>query len=219
MDADHSHIGVNIMLNSLSRRLAACTLISATALITSVPVGAQQATGGTATPPQATGQQRPSRPELFTPEEREQYRQRMQAAKTPEERAKLREEMHKATEQRAKEKGITLPQRPMHGGPRADRDKDKADGATGGSAQTGARPSRQMMDQLFTKEEHEQYRKRMQEAKTPEERAKLRDEMHKATEQRAKEKGIELPKHPMRGPRGGDSATSNNGSAPATTKP
>lgn len=211
-----------MLLNSLSRRIAASALVTAAALITAMPAGAQQPAAGTATPPQAAGQQRPARPELFTAEERAQFRQRMQAAKTPEERAKLRDEMHKATEQRAKEKGITLPQRPMHGGPRAEH--RKMDGAKADGTQQGARPSRQVMDKLFTKAEHDQYRKRMQEAKTPEERAKLRDEMHKATEQRAKEKGIELPKHsmrdshgPMRGPRGADNAPSKDGSAPAAT--
>jgi hypothetical protein len=207
------------MLNSLSRRIAAGALVTAAALITSMPASAQQAAGSSATPPQAAGQQRPARPELFTPEERDQYRKSMQAAKTPEERAKLRAEMHKATEQRAKEKGITLPQRPMH------QSKSKADGSGADAGKQGARPSRQAMDQLFTKEEHEQYRQRMQEAKTPEERAKLRDEMHKTTEQRAKEKGIELPKRPMRGPhshdkggpRGAGDAAKKDGSAPAAT--
>ena len=63
----------------------------------------------------------------------------------------------------------------------------------------------------------------MQAAKTSEERAKLRDEMHKTTELRAKEKGIELPKRPMRGPQhdgqGGPrgDAAGKDGSAPATT--
>jgi len=106
------------MLNSLSRRIAAGALVTAAALITSMPARAQQAAGSTVTPPQTTGQQRPARPALFTDEERAQFRQRMQAAKTPEERTKLRDEMHKATEQRAREKGITLPQRPMHRGER-----------------------------------------------------------------------------------------------------
>lgn len=216
------------MLNNLSRRIAASTLVTAAALITSLPAGAQQAAGSAATPPQATAQQRPARPQLFTQEEHDQYRQRMQAAKTPEERAKLRDEMHKATEQRAKEKGITLPQRPMHKGDRDHRkEQGKADGTGPDAGKQGARPSRQVMDQLFTKEEHEQYRQRMQAAKTPEERTKLRDEMHKATEQRAKEKGIELPKRPMRGPhhdgkggpRGAGDAAKKDGSAPATTKP
>ena len=214
------------MLNSLSRRIAAGALVTAAALITTMPASAQQAAGSTATPPQTTGQQRPARPALFTAEERAQFRQRMQAAKTPEERAKLRDEMHNATEQRAKDKGVTLPQRPMHQGDREQRkEQGKADGAAPDGAKQGARPSRQMMDQLFSKEEHDQYLQRMQGAKTPEERAKLRDEMHKTTEQRAKEKGIELPKRPMRGPqhdgkggpRGAGDAAGKDGSAPATT--
>jgi len=51
------------------------------------------------------------RPQLFTPEERTQYRDKMRAAKTPEERATLRKQMREVTEQRAKEKGIKLPER------------------------------------------------------------------------------------------------------------
>lgn len=51
------------------------------------------------------------RPELLTPEERTQMREKMRAAKTPEERAAARKQMRELTEQRAKEKGITLPHR------------------------------------------------------------------------------------------------------------
>ena len=124
------------MLNSLSRRIAAGALVTAAALITTMPASAQQAAGSTATPPQTTGQQRPARPALFTAEERAQFRQRMQAAKTSEERAKLRDEMHKTTELRAKEKGIELPKRPMRGpqhdgkgGPRGAGDAAGKDGS------------------------------------------------------------------------------------------
>ena len=204
------------MSNKLSYRIVAGTLLAVAALVTSMPSSAQQPSASTATPPQATGQQRPQRPQILTQEERAQYRQRMQAAKTPEERAKVRDDMRTAVEQRAKEKGITLPQRPMHGGDRHQRaEQGKSDGA-----RQGANSPRHMMDQLFTKEEHDQFRKRMQDAKTPEERAKARDEMRKAVEQRAKEKGIELPKRPMRGPhgpRGAGDGTSKD--APAATAP
>lgn len=64
------------------------------------------------------GEQRPApRTPLFTPEERGQYRDKLRAAKTPEERQSIRNEMRTETEKRAKEKGITLPQRPRRDGP------------------------------------------------------------------------------------------------------
>ena len=55
-------------------------------------------------------------------------------------------------------------------------------------------------EQLFSQQERDDYRKRMQEAKTPEERTKIRDEVHAQAQARAKEKGITLPE--PRGPRG-----------------
>lgn len=63
-----------------------------------------------------------------------------------------------------------------------------------------AQPERPYASQLMTQEERDAFRKQMQEAKTPEERAKIRDE-HRATAQaRAKEKGITLPEPGPRGP-------------------
>jgi hypothetical protein len=64
------------------------------------------------------GDQRPvPRTPLFTQEERSQYRDKLRAAKTPEEHQSIRNEMRTETEKRAKEKGITLPQRPRREGP------------------------------------------------------------------------------------------------------
>jgi hypothetical protein len=54
-------------------------------------------------------------------------------------------------------------------------------------------------EQLFSQQERDDYRKRMQEAKTPEERTKIRDEAHAQAQARAKEKGITLPE--PRGPK------------------
>ncbi|MEI6724371.1 MAG: hypothetical protein WCO67_26705 [Betaproteobacteria bacterium] len=58
----------------------------------------------------ATGQQ------LMTPDERSAMMEKMRSAKTPEERQKLADANHAQMEQRAKDKGITLPH--AHG-PRA----------------------------------------------------------------------------------------------------
>jgi hypothetical protein len=102
-------------------------------------------------------------------------REKMHAAKTPEERTAVRKQMRELTEQRAKEKGITLPQR----GPRA--------GMPGGNT---PRP------QLLTPEERQQYAEKSRAAKTPEERAEIRKQMRATMEQRAKEKGITMPRGP-----------------------
>jgi hypothetical protein len=58
---------------------------------------------------------------LVTPQEREQFRDKMKSAKDRDERRKIRQEMHATVEARAKEKGITLPEHrhPMRG-PRSD---------------------------------------------------------------------------------------------------
>ena len=60
---------------------------------------------------------------LLSGTERQQFRDKMHAAKTPEERTQARNEMRSTVEQRAKERGITLPEhRSRHGkgGPRGD---------------------------------------------------------------------------------------------------
>lgn len=48
--------------------------------------------------------------------------------------------------------------------------------------------------QLMTPAERDEYRKKMQEAKTPEERTKLRDEHRAAMSKRAQEAGVTLPR-------------------------
>lgn len=50
--------------------------------------------------------------QLMTPEERTAYQAKMRAAKTPQERAKIRAEHHKEMLERAKQKGVTLPETP-----------------------------------------------------------------------------------------------------------
>lgn len=60
--------------------------------------------------------------ELFTPEERRAFFDRMKAAQTPEERAKIQAERRATAEARAMEKGITLPPpgpAPAAGAPKA----------------------------------------------------------------------------------------------------
>ena len=125
--------------------------------------------------------------ELMTPEERQAYMDKMRNAKTPEERTKLRDEHRAEMQKRAKEKGVTLSE------PRGPRGPGGPGGPGGGRGQMYG-------EQLFSQQERDDYRKRMQEAKTPEERTKIRDEVHAQAQARAKEKGITLPE--PRGPRG-----------------
>ncbi|HWQ68914.1 MAG TPA: hypothetical protein VN494_02985, partial [Patescibacteria group bacterium] len=54
----------------------------------------------------------------MTPQERADHRAKMRAAKTTEEREKIRMEQHKLMQERAKARGVTLPDEPpaMGGG-------------------------------------------------------------------------------------------------------
>jgi Spy/CpxP family protein refolding chaperone len=142
--------------------------------------------------------------QLFTPEERDAFRDKMHAAQTPEEREKLRNEYRAQAETRAKEKGITLPPPgPRAGGP----------GPHGDHRGPGAGPGGRggMYSDLLTPEERKAFHDQMQAATTPEERAKVRESHHAALQARAKEKGVTLPEWgaprgpgagPGQGPRG-----------------
>ena len=149
-------------------------VVAATAalLAMSFHLGAQQSA------PKAPAESRARPDALFTQQERDQFRERMRSAKTPEERAAVRKDMRGAMEQRAKEKGVTLPRGP---------------GGRPGANKEGGRP------RLFTSEERLQHREKMRAAKTPEDRAALRKQMRESTEQRAKEKGVTLPERRGRG--------------------
>lgn len=50
--------------------------------------------------------------ELMTPQERNEYRTRMRALKTQEEREQFRKEHHEQMKERAKQRGVTLPDEP-----------------------------------------------------------------------------------------------------------
>ncbi|MBZ0160665.1 MAG: hypothetical protein K8G79_11105 [bacterium] len=50
--------------------------------------------------------------QLMTPQERAEYRAKMRAAKTAEEREGIRKEHHKLMQERAKARGVTLPDEP-----------------------------------------------------------------------------------------------------------
>lgn len=65
------------------------------------------------------------------------------------------------------------------------------------TAPAQAQPQRPYASQLMTPEERDAYRRQMQEAKTPDERAKLRDAHRAEMQKRAREQGLTL-----QGPRG-----------------
>lgn len=50
--------------------------------------------------------------QLMTQQERNEYRTRVRAAKTAEEREQIRKEHHEQMKERAKERGVTLPDKP-----------------------------------------------------------------------------------------------------------
>ncbi len=54
--------------------------------------------------------------ELMTPEERDAHRAKLRSLKTKEEREAYRMAHHQKMQERAKEKGVTLPEMPMHRG-------------------------------------------------------------------------------------------------------
>ena len=55
--------------------------------------------------------------QMMTPQERDEYRARMRNARTAAERQTIRDEHHTAMVERAKERGLTLPDRPTGAGP------------------------------------------------------------------------------------------------------
>ncbi|SFN21687.1 hypothetical protein [Dokdonella immobilis] len=54
--------------------------------------------------------------QLMTPEERDAFRQQMRSMKTDQEREALRLQHHEQMKKRAAERGVTLPEMPMHRG-------------------------------------------------------------------------------------------------------
>ncbi len=50
--------------------------------------------------------------QLMTPQERNEFRERMRAAKSAEERERIRQEHHEQMKARAQERGLTLPDEP-----------------------------------------------------------------------------------------------------------
>ncbi|HEX6007847.1 MAG TPA: hypothetical protein VFY80_07775, partial [Burkholderiales bacterium] len=56
--------------------------------------------------------------QMMTQQERDQYQQRMRTATTAEERERIRAEHHARMQERAKQRGMSLPDQPPAAGPR-----------------------------------------------------------------------------------------------------
>ena len=80
----------------------------------SLPVGAMLAAADTLPSQEIRGMQEQQfyGSQLMTQQERVEYRTKMRAAKTDEEREQLRKEHHQRMQERAKVRGVTLPEEP-----------------------------------------------------------------------------------------------------------
>ena len=99
-------------MNALSRQLLA---VAVTGVLTAAvaPIALAQAT-----PDKPAAKSEPIYGyRMMTPEERDTYREKMRSARSAEERQAIRDEHHAAMVDRAKERGVTLPDRPTGAGP------------------------------------------------------------------------------------------------------
>jgi len=190
-------------------RVATLIIATSTAAFGTTTLFAAESTQPQASPtkPGATAPQRMERqrqPQLFTADEHKQFRERMQNAKTAEERDAVRKEARATYEQRAKEKGITLPQRAQGAAPRGapDHHAGRSDRGDKPRAETARTSGRETLAKLLTPEEQTQYRERMKNAKDRAERATVGKELHALVTQRAREKGVTLPERKEGGRRG-----------------
>lgn len=90
----------------LQQTLLATAIIAAVALTGGFAEAADQERTQQAQKQQVYGSQ------LMTKQERIEHRSRMRAAKTAEEREQIRKEHHERMKERAKERGVTLPDEP-----------------------------------------------------------------------------------------------------------
>ena len=94
----------------LKRILVISALTGALALTCGFALAAEQE--NTQQPAKAKKQKQIYGSQLMTKQERIEHRSRMRAAKTAEEREQIRKEYHERMKERARERGITLPDEP-----------------------------------------------------------------------------------------------------------
>ncbi|HEX9758564.1 MAG TPA: hypothetical protein VGB26_12335 [Nitrospiria bacterium] len=85
-------------------------------LVLSAGLGIAEEQQGTEKQTQNQEQEQIFGSELMTPKEREEYRGKIHAAKTAEKREEIRQEHHIHMKERAKERGLTLPDMPPENG-------------------------------------------------------------------------------------------------------
>ena len=96
--------------------------------------------------------------ELMTGEERERYRERLSNAQSAEDRERIRSEHHEQMQERARERGVTLPDTPPRGGP------GMGNGGMPGAGYDGReRMERQQMEHRERRQDSMEYRERQQE--------------------------------------------------------
>ncbi|MEW6594587.1 MAG: hypothetical protein AB1413_06935 [Thermodesulfobacteriota bacterium] len=91
-------------------------LVIVWALALTLPFAAGAALAADPAPAQTQAEEQIFGSQIMTPQERAEQRAKMRAAKTAEEREKIRKEHHDKMMQRAKERGVTLPEEPPMGG-------------------------------------------------------------------------------------------------------
>jgi hypothetical protein len=110
----HPYTGLTVVASTVFWRFAMLneTLIAAflAAFMPAPAQAADTAPSAAAVQKKAQAQDRIYGSQLMTPEERSAYRDRMKQAKTQTDRDKIRQEHHDQMQQRAKERGVTLPQ-------------------------------------------------------------------------------------------------------------
>lgn len=87
-------------------------MVSALAIALSLSTGFALAADLAPSPKKPQTQQRIYGSQMMTQQERTEYRAKMRAAKTAEERKQIRNEHHEQMKERAKERGVTLPDKP-----------------------------------------------------------------------------------------------------------
>ncbi|MHB8921251.1 MAG: hypothetical protein ACYC3A_10555 [Halothiobacillus sp.] len=114
-------------------------IASALTAVLCLPVGLASAAdaAGTQEKAQTQHQETVYGSQLMTPQERMEYHQKMRAAKTEAEQARIRNEHHKQMQERAKERGVTLPTEPPAGGMGGGGMGDMGSGGMGGMGSGG----------------------------------------------------------------------------------
>ncbi len=220
--------------------LVASALASALALSAGVALAAGQAPAQEET--QTQQQEQIYGSQLMTQQERTEYRAKMRGATTAAEREQIRSEHHQQMQERAKERGVTLPaEPPARGGGMGPGGGGMGPGSNGmmgpggggmmgpggmrgqppaqGEAQT-QQQGKIYGSQLMTQQERTEYRAKMRGATTAAEREQIRNEHHQQMQERAKERGMTLPTEPPArgggmGPGGGGMGPGGGGMGPS----